>query len=32
MKDVKRPDYISYYEPTAEYYIADPSQFVPESE
>ena len=30
MKDVVRPDYISYYDPTVEYYIIDVVQYLPE--
>ena len=29
VKDVVRPDYISYYDPTVEYYIVDVSQYLP---
>ena len=28
MKEVVRPDYISFYEPTVEYYIKDPIQYL----
>ena len=30
VKDVVRPDYISYYDPTVEYYIVDVMQYLPE--
>ena len=30
MRDAVRPDYITYYDPTVEYYIADPIQYLPE--
>ena len=32
MKDAVRPDYITYYDPSVEYYIADPIQYLPERE
>ena len=30
VKEVVRPDYISYYDPTVEYYIKDVMQYLPE--
>ena len=32
LKDAARPDYITYYDPSVEYYIADPIQYLPERE
>ena len=32
MKDAVRPDYITYYDPSVEYYIVDPMQYLPERE
>ena len=32
MEEVVRPDYISFYEPTVEYYIKDPTYYLSEQE
>ena len=32
MRDAVRPDYITYYDPTVEYYLADPIQYLPEKD
>ena len=32
MKEVVRPDYISFYEPTVEYYIKDPIHYMSKRE